>query len=140
MRGGWDIFQKKSKADVIELVFTPLRDSSNRVSMGSQYPIKQNKESIMTPDQINRQSKYVQEAFVQLLDERNNAHNRAEFYHKETKKLSGTVVFLFAIIGVMGMGILMMNNVISNQRVEMSRMASEAYDNAVANAEALKGN
>lgn len=139
MRGGWDIFQKKSKAVVIEFVFTPLRDSSNRVSMGSQYPIKQ-KESIMTPEQINRQSKYVQEAFVQLLDERNNAHNRAEFYHKETKKLSGTVVFMFAIIGVMGMGLLMMNNVISNQRVEMSRMASEAYDNAVANNEALKGN
>lgn len=94
----------------------------------------------MTPEQINRQSKYVQEAFVQLLDERDNAHNRAEFYHKETKKLSGTVVFMFAIIGVMGMGLLMMNNVISNQRIEMSRMASEAYDNAVANNEALKGN
>jgi hypothetical protein len=47
---------------------------------------------------------------------------------------------MFAIIGVMGMGLLMMNNVISNQRVEMSRMASEAYDNAVANNEALKGN
>lgn len=94
----------------------------------------------MTPEQINRQSKYVQEAFVQLLDERDNAVNRAAFYHNETKKLSGTVVFMFAIIGVMGMGLLMMNNVISNQRVEMSRMASEAYDNAVANNEALKGN
>ena len=94
----------------------------------------------MTPDQINRQSKYVQEAFVQLLDERNNEHNRAAFYHAETKKLSGTLVFMFALIGVMGMGLLMMNNVISNQRVEISRMASEQYDNAVANAEALKGN
>lgn len=94
----------------------------------------------MTPEQINRQSKYVQEHFMQLLDERDNAANRAAFYQAETKKLSGTVVFMFAIIGVMGMGLLMMNNVISNQRVEMSRMASEAYDNAVANNEALKGN
>ena len=94
----------------------------------------------MTPEQINRQSKYVQESYMQLLDERDNAVNRAAFYHKETKKLSGTVVFMFAIIGVMGMGLLMMNNIISNQRIEMSRMASEQYDNAVANNEALKGN
>lgn len=93
----------------------------------------------MTPEQINRQSKYVQEEFVKLLDERNNAHNRAEFYHKETKKLTSTVITCMLIIGVMGAGLLMLNNKVMALRVELSHQASECFDSQIENELILKG-
>lgn len=93
----------------------------------------------MTPEQINRQSKYVQEEFVKLLDERNNAHNRAEFYHAETKKLTTTVITCMLIIGVMGAGLLMLNNKVMALRLEVSRQASECFDEQIENDLILKG-
>jgi uncharacterized protein (DUF3084 family) len=90
----------------------------------------------MTPDQINRQSRYVQEAFVQLLDERNNAHNRAQFYHAETKKLTTTVITAMLIIAVMGGTLFMMNNKLAATRLEASHLASQ-LDDVRTNAQAL---
>jgi hypothetical protein len=90
----------------------------------------------MTPDQINRQSKYVQAQFVQLLDERNNAHNRAQFYHAETKKLTTTVITAMLIIAVMGAGLLMLNNRLAATRLEASHTASQ-LDDLRTNAKAL---
>lgn len=93
----------------------------------------------MTPEQINRQSRYVQEEFVKLLDERNNAHNRAEFYHAETKKLTTTVITCMLIIGVMGAGLLMLNHKVMALRLEVSRQASECFDEQIENDLILKG-
>ena len=92
----------------------------------------------MTPEQINRQSKYVQESYMQLLDERDNAVNRYKFYHAETRKLTSTVITCMLIIAVMGAGLLMMNNKVMALRVELSKQASECYDSQIENAEVLK--
>jgi hypothetical protein len=107
--------------------------------MGILLPHQTKEVSIMTPDQINRQSKYVQEAFVELLDERNNAVNRAGFYERETKKLTSTVITCMLIIAVMGAGLLMLNNKVMALRVENSRQASECFDSIVENEMILKG-
>jgi hypothetical protein len=90
----------------------------------------------MTPDQINRQSKYVQQAFTELLDERNNAHNRASFYERHTKQLTSTVITCMLIIAVMGCGLLMLNNKLSATRIEASHLASQ-LDDIRTNAKAL---
>lgn len=90
----------------------------------------------MTPDQINRQSKYVQEAYCALLDERNNAVGRSLFYERHTKSLTSTVITCMLIIACMGAGLLMMNNKLSALRVENSHLASQ-LDDIRTNAQAL---